>query len=151
MSEAELLAEIDRLREKNRELNRRCQEGESEAAAMLREHGYAKAVREAAAGKAAWDHWKNEFDRVIACHAEMKEIYEMVAPVLGLPYGKYHSVMDSCFVASSRVTGRERGTYANVFPNYPKGGCESFLVVDKVREAIALLQAPPPNPTTKEE
>lgn len=129
----EARAALKASRETNRSLHRRVQELESSEAVKARKEGYWEL-------RGRVDHlsqaWLREFDRVIFAHGQLKKVYEVAAPVLGLPYGRYHSVMDSAFIKSEEMG---KGVFANVYLT-PKGGVETYDVVDTVRKAIATLQ-----------
>jgi hypothetical protein len=88
--------------------------------------------------------WSHSFDRFLATTSSMKTIYEAAAPVLNLPYGKYHSVADFCFTDTKypyKSSLAEPGSiYANVFlPGM--GGIASYNINDVVVEAISTLTA----------
>lgn len=76
--------------------------------------------------------WLNEFNRVCAGHAVFKDLYEAAARKLGLPYGRYHSVMDSPF--GGKGDGK---IYANVYLTQ-RGGIETIDVAEAVKKAIAV-------------
>jgi len=75
--------------------------------------------------------WMNEFNRVCAGHAVFKDLYKAAAKKLGLPYGRYHSVMDSPF--GGKGDGK---IYANVYLTQ-SGGIETIDVAEAVKKAIA--------------
>lgn len=132
--------ELEEARATNRELHRRVQAQESEEAQQLRMIKYHEGNRL----EKMWSGmWKQEFDRLLSAHNELKLIYEICAKALNLPYGKYHSVMDSRFGKKS-PDDRPREVFANVFIDYPKGGIEAFSVVrsaEALNDAITASQA----------
>jgi len=129
--------ERDAARETNRELHRRAQAHESKQQELLRETGYYEQKSLAKMWSASW---KQEFDRVCSSHQHFKAIYEIAAKALGLPYGKYHSVMDMKF-AQAPHKNPDRRIFANVYVNYPDGGCESFDVIDAVKSLADRAEA----------
>jgi len=79
--------ERDEARATNQSLHRRVQRAESpNISAIAKAEAYKQK---------GWDSWSAEFDRVMGAHHEMRTVYEIVAPLMGLPFGTYHSVMDA--------------------------------------------------------
>lgn len=127
MSEGELRAALKELRGRYALMHRRAQVAPpaGEKATYV-----GRAQRSDAIADRWRDAWMREFNRVLASHRMIKEIYEVAAKKLGLPHGLYHSVSDLPF--GRRGDGR---LYANVFLT-KQGGIETFDVVDTVRKAI---------------
>lgn len=132
-----LVRERDEARDTNRDLHRRAQGHESEEAQQLRMVKYQEGNR---LSKMWGDMWKAEFDRLLSAHNELQLVYEEAARVLGMPFGKYHSVMDSAY-GKRPDQARPREVFANVFINYPNGGVQSFSVVESVRSLAARATA----------
>ena len=79
------------------------------------------------------DAWLREFNRYLDTMKIMKEIYEIAAPVVGRPYGRYHSISDIPF---RTLDGTVKGAFANVMLK-PQGGIECYDIVETVRLAVA--------------
>lgn len=123
-SDTPATTDVQSLIETNRRLNRRANGLDSiwQSRAML-----AEAERE------IWRKaWKQEFDRAGKAFSELREIYLLIEAARGRPVPVFHSVNDCC-----HPNAWERpGVYANVYPNYPKGGCRHERVVDAVKEVV---------------
>ena len=119
MNIEELIFENEHLKKRNTELHRRLQQKESPWQAEVNSLRF----------RSEYSEKRSQFDfrRVCNAHAEMKEVFKMIAPLYGIKCDIFHSVMDSKFSNSSA-----KGIWANVYLT-KKGGIESHNVLDLVK------------------
>ncbi len=120
---------LKELCETNRRLNRRANGMDA--------HWQSRAMQ--AETTAAWGRkaWKQEFDRMMRAHAELREIYLLVEEARGRSQPMYHSVMDSRY--TNDTPDARVQVWANVYIDPFKGGIRSERVVDAVRDVLTLI------------
>ena len=120
-----LRAEVLRLRNTNKVLNRRATGADSP--------WQGRAMR----AESLMRHYKESswfsFDRLCRAHDNLRDIYLALYEARGLPLPKLHSVMDS---RCDGGEGSKERVWANVFLT-PWGGMRSECVVDAVRQSLA--------------
>ena len=131
-----LHAELERMRIKNRELNRRANGVDSvwQKRAMKAEHEVDM-----------WrNSWGNDFGRMCSAHNELKEVFLECMRVKKIKFWAFHSVMDSNFLGKSKTYTENPGStmekthnkvYANCYGS-PKGDDNSSHVVTEVVKEV---------------
>lgn len=129
MSEIDKLkAELQEAKDANTKLHRRLQKVEAPAMSYERRLQYVK--------DNYMDMWHHEFNRMLAAHNDIRDIFMELTRVLEYPQNgqSKHSVMDSKVKADGRGFEHADGVYANCFLG--NSGVKSYLVKDEVKKAV---------------
>lgn len=121
----QLKAEIDLLRKTNRSLNRRANQADS--------YWQSRAMKAELINEWGSDRWKQEFDRMMRAHDELREIYLLVCDAEGRRRPPFHSVMDCKF--DGRF-GDPPGVWANMYEWTDKGTATGPITSERILDAV---------------